>query len=145
MDCPASLRISPASITPSGFTASGFEALFPCAGTLGCMVCLVPQLFLLVYPHTNVGLSGLPAAALSYVLSTLCCLFPPLLPVRMNVSFLIPWLLDFHTVRSSGSSGCFLFLNWLLSFFWLCEEALFIYLCLHLCQKSQFFLVYIQK
>ena len=25
------------------------------AGTLGCAVCLVPQLFLLVYPHTNVG------------------------------------------------------------------------------------------
>ena len=29
----------------------------------------------------------------------------PLLPVWMNVS-LTPWLLDFHTVRFSGSSGC---------------------------------------
>ena len=35
----------------------------------------------------------------------------PLLPVWMNVSSLSPWLLDFHTVRFSVSSGCFLFLN----------------------------------
>ena len=35
----------------------------------------------------------------------------PLLPVWMNVSSLSPWLSDFHTVRFSISSGCFLFLN----------------------------------
>ena len=35
----------------------------------------------------------------------------PLLPVWMNVSCLSPWLLDFHTVWFSVSSGCFLFLN----------------------------------
>ena len=34
------------------------------------------------------------------------------------------------------SSGCFLFLNLLLSFFWLCEEAQCVYLHLHLVQKS---------
>ena len=45
--------------------------------------------------------------------------------------FLTPWLLDFHTVQFSGSCGYFLFLN-LLSFFWLCEETKYIYLCLHL-------------
>ena len=50
---------------------------------------------------------------------------------------LTPWLLDFYTVRLSGSSGCFLFLN-LLSFFGLCEEAKCIYLCLYLGQKSLF-------
>ena len=33
---------------PQVFTARGFEALVPCAGTLGCAVCLAPQLFLLV-------------------------------------------------------------------------------------------------
>ena len=60
----------------------------------------------------------------------------PLLLVWMNVSSLTPWLLDFHTVRFSGSSGCFLFLNLLLSFFWLWEEAKYICLCLHLSQKS---------
>ena len=36
---------------------TGFEALFLHTGTcLGCVVCLAPRLFLLVYPHTNVGL-----------------------------------------------------------------------------------------
>ena len=46
--------------------------------------------------------------------SPLCpgCPSPPLLPVWMNVSSLTPWLLDFHTVQFSVSSGCFLFLNW---------------------------------
>ena len=57
---------------------------------------------------------------------------PPLLLVWMNVSSLTPWLSDFHTVWFSVSSGCFLFLNLLLSFFWLCKEARCIYLHLHL-------------
>ena len=38
------------------------------------------------------------------------CPSPPLLPVWMNVSSLIPWLSDFQ-VWFSVSSGCFLFLN----------------------------------
>ena len=40
----------------------------------------------------------------------------PLLPVWMNVSSLTPWLSNFHTVRFSVSSGCFLFLNCYSSF-----------------------------
>ena len=60
-----------------------------------------------------------------------------LLPVWLNVSSLTPRLLDFQTVQFSGSFGCFLFLNWLLSFFWLCEEAKWFYLHLHLGQKSK--------
>ena len=59
----------------------------------------------------------------------------PLRPVWMNVSSLTPWLSDFHIVKFSGSSGYFLFLNLLLSF-WLWEEAKCIYLRLHLGQKS---------
>ena len=39
-----------------------------------------------------------------------------LLPVWLSVSSLTPWLSDFHTVRFSVSSGCFLFLNLSLSF-----------------------------
>ena len=62
-------------------------------------------------------------------------LYLPLLPVWMNISSVTPWLLDFHTVQFSGSSGCFLFLSLLLSFFWLCAEALCIYLHLHLGRK----------
>ena len=36
---------------------------------------------------------------------------PRFLPVWVSVSSLSPWLSDFHTVRFSVSSGCFLFLN----------------------------------
>ena len=63
------------------------------------------------------------------------CLSPPLLPVWMNVSSLSPWLSDFHIVQFSISSGgvfLLLFLNLLLSFFCLCEEAQCVYLHLHL-------------
>ena len=134
---------------PQGFSVRGFEALFPCPGTLGCVVYLDPQLFLLVYLHANVRLpcppaaasSGLPATTLSAsVLQPLPCRksspsgcpSPPLLLLWMNVSSLSPWLLDFHTVQFSVSSGCFLFLNLFSSFFWLCEEAQCVYLCLYL-------------
>ena len=116
MNSPVRLGVSPtAASTPTDVFNQKFEALFPCTGTLGCVVCLVPQLFLRVYLHTNVGppslqsaaLMGPPAAALpAPVLQPLpclgsslpSCLSPPILPVWMNVSSLTPWLLDFHTV-----------------------------------------------
>ena len=60
------------------------------------------------------------------------CPSPLLLWFWMHVSSLTPWLLDFHTVQFSDSSGCSLFLNLLSSFFWLCQEAKCIYLRLHL-------------
>ena len=69
---------------PQIFSVRGFEALFPHAGTLGYVVCLTPQLFLPVYPHTNTGLPGLQAAVLpAQVLQPLpCCEFsPPQLPI----------------------------------------------------------------
>ena len=76
--------------------------------------------------------------------SLLCpsCLCPPLLPVWMNVSSLTVWLSDFHIVLFSVSSGYFLFLHLLLSFFCLCEETRCIYLCLHLGQKSYSLILY---
>ena len=58
----------------------------------------------------------------------------------MNISSLTPWLLDFHTVQFSGSPGGFLFLNLLLSFLWLCEEAQCVYLRLHLARSLPLFL-----
>ena len=64
------------------------------------------------------------------------CLCLPLLQDWMTVSSLIPPLSDFHTIRFSVSSGYFLFLNLLLFFFWLSEEAQCIYLHLHLGWKS---------
>ena len=117
---------------PTGFTLRAFETLFPRAGNLGCSVCPTPQLFLPVYLHASVGPPTLQSAALSALAfqpppccesSPLSCLSPTLLPVWVNVSSLTPWLPDFHTVQFSGSFRYFLFLNLLLSFFWLCEEA----------------------
>ena len=67
---PVRLEVSPTAATHTGFTARDFEALVSHAGTLGCEVYLAPQLSLPVYPHTNVGLPGPPAAALLQVLST---------------------------------------------------------------------------
>ena len=130
---------------PTGVFSQRFEALFPCTWTLGCTVCLTPQLFLPVYLHASVGPPTLQSAALSALAfqpppccesSPLSCLSPTLLPVWVNVSSLT-CLLDFHTVWFSDSSGWFLFLN-LLFFFWLCEEAQCVYLCPHLGQKSEY-------
>ena len=146
---PVRLGVSPAAAsTSTGVFSQRFEALFPHAGTLGCVVCLAPQLFLPVYLHETVGPLPLPATASlgppsrPATLPTLvlqpppCCeSSPPFLPVWMNIS-LTPWMSDFHTVQFSVSSGCFLFLNLLLSFFWLCEEAQCVYLRLHLGWKS---------
>ena len=97
---PVRLGVSPAAAsTPTGVFNQWFEALFPCAGALGCVVChLVHQL-----------LPWRPAAALPTPLHSPpprwvlqlqpCCKSSlPLLPVWMNVSSLSPWLSDFYTV-----------------------------------------------
>ena len=136
-----------------------FEALFPCAGTLGCEVCFAPPLFLQVYLHANVGPRDLLAASGStacpicstirhlsgfasrqVAMSPICpvCPFPPLLLVWMNVSSLSPWLWDFHTVQFSVSSGGFLFLNCCPSFGCVRRHKC-VYLHLHLGWKSPLF------
>ena len=78
MSSPVRLGVSPtASSIPTGVFSQRFEALFPHAEALGCMVCLTPQLFLPAYLHSNVGQPtpqsaaslGLPAATLPRVLS----------------------------------------------------------------------------
>ena len=133
---PVRSGVSPAITTPTGFLSQRFEALFTYTGTLGCTVCLAPQLFLPVYLNAIVGPPSLPADD-SPGPPAITCPSPPLPLVWMNVSSLTPWLSDFHTVRFSDSSDCFLLLNLLLSLFWLREEAQCIYLHLHLGQKSQ--------
>ena len=90
-----------------------------------------------VTPHLLAHKCGISWPASCQLVMHPCCPSfpsPPLLPVWMNVS-LLPWLLDFHTVQFSVSSDCFLFSNWLLSFFWLCKDVKHIYVCLHLGQK----------
>ena len=102
---PVRLGVSPsAASTPTGVCSQWFEALFPCAGALGCQAvtrstscCLTGQLQLCPPAPQSATSLGLPAMAL--LLSSLPgCPSPPLLPVWMNVSSLSPWLSDFHTV-----------------------------------------------
>ena len=102
---PVRLGVSSAAAQPpTGVFIQRFEALFPCTGALGCVVChLVHQL-----------LPRWPAAPLPTLLHNpsphwvrqllLCCesfpfscLSPPLLPVWVSISSLSPGLLDFHT------------------------------------------------
>ena len=91
--------------------ARGSEALFLLAGTLDGMVSLpsCSSQFICTQMWDHLArLPGLPAAALLDILSApAASLF--LLPVWMNVSSLTPWLLSFHTVQFSGSSGWFYF------------------------------------
>ena len=119
---PVRLGVSPtASSTPTGVFNQWFEALFPRPGALCCAVCYQICQLLPCLPHSTThcllgsvshclacpGFQPLPCCESS----PSGCLSPPLLLVWMNVSSLTPWLLDFHTVRFSVSSGCFLFLN----------------------------------
>ena len=54
MTSPVRLGVSPAAApTPTGVFNQRFEALFPCAGALGCTVCFAP-----VYLCVNVGPPG---------------------------------------------------------------------------------------
>ena len=64
MNSPVRLGVSPLLQLTQVFTVRGFEAFFPLTGILSYSVCLALQLFLLVYPHADVGLPGLLATAL---------------------------------------------------------------------------------
>ena len=88
-------------------------------------------------PHSTVRhLAGSASHLLALSPLRSSCRSPIWRLVWMGVFSLCPWLLDFHTVRFSVSSGCFLFLKLLLFFFWLCKEAQCVYLRLHLGRKS---------
>ena len=60
-------------LNPQGVFNQWFEASFPRAGALGCMVCFAPLLFLLVYPCAIVGLQGLPAHLVGSASCSLAC------------------------------------------------------------------------
>ena len=128
-------------LNPQGVLNQWFEALFPCTGALGlrglfhspfvppslsahkcgtpgrqppppgiCQLLLAGQLQPCPPRYTICCLAGSASHHLAES-SPPSCVSPPLLRVWMNVPSLTPWLLDFHTVRFSVSSGCFLFLN----------------------------------
>ena len=130
------LGVSPALQASQGFIARGFEALISLTGTLGCVVCLASHLFLLSYPHVNVGPPTPPAA----ILLARSVASPPQLPISAPPTSLV--FFNSLVVRLPHSSifwqfWMFLFLNLLLAFFWLWEEAKHIYLCLHLGWSSK--------
>ena len=93
------LGVSPAAAsTPTGVFIQRFEALFPCSETLGCVVCLTPQLFLPVYLHANMGLPS-PQATTSRVRQPLPCrksspmgLPVPALPTGLDECFFFIFL-----------------------------------------------------
>ena len=137
---PVRLGVSPAAAsTPTGVFNQRFEALCPCTGTLGCVVChLVHQL-----------LPRRPAAALPTPLHN-----PPPRWIRQPLPCCKSSLPQLPvSVPPTGLGECFFFISlvvglpytsifcqfWLffvfkllLSFFWLCKEAQCVYLCLHL-------------
>ena len=147
---PVRLGVSPAAASiPTGVFNQRFEALFPCAGALGCVVCFSPLPFLPECgaagsaSHYLVGsascslacpvpqsatLLGPPASTLPRVLST-----PP---TRLDECFFFISLVVGLPYRSIFCQfWLFFVLKLLLSFFWLCEEAQCIYLHLHLGRK----------
>ena len=71
MDSLVMLGVSAAATTPTDFTASGFEALVSYDGTLDCMACLTPPLFLPAYQQVNVETPGPPATTFSSILRVL--------------------------------------------------------------------------
>ena len=100
------------------FSARGFEDFFPCIGTLGCVVCLTPQLFLLVYLHANMGPSAPPATALTTLpaatlpsppaaWSTSRCFACPSLPTAASLQVLSTRLPMY--APPTGLDECFLF------------------------------------
>ena len=141
-DSPVRLGLSPAAGTPTDFYSQRFEALFPCAGTLGWAVCLAPQLFLLVYSHASVGppATSLPAPILQQPTWRLSS--PPQLPISTPPTSLDEcFFFNSLVVRLPYSTIFWQFwlvfvFKFVVVLFRLWEEAQCIYLCLHLGQKS---------
>ena len=136
MSSPVSLGVSPTNTPPHWFSQPEVLRLsFPtleswavrCASLPSCSSQFIHSQ---MWDHLS--------ASCCLAMGPLCCGYQslPVLPVWMNVSSLTSWLQDFNTVGFSDRSGCFSFLNLLLSFFLLYEEAKCIYLCLHLGQTD---------
>ena len=124
--------------SPHVFSVRGYEALFHHTGTLCCGSLSHSPVVPSSLSTCKCGTTQSASHCLARSPLCPCCPSLSLLPVWVNVSFLTSWLSDFHTVWFSGSSGYFLFLNLLLSFFLFCKETKFMYLCLHLGQMAHF-------
>ena len=118
---------------PRYFAAGCFESLVFHTETLGFSVCLALLLFLLAYLHGIVG-SPVWSATLPCVLLPRMSISSP--PIGLDESFFNSLVVGLPCKCFFGTSGCSLFLDWLLSFFWLCEEVKHFLLLLHLSQNS---------
>ena len=154
MNSPVRLGVSPAAAsTPMVVFNQRFEALFPHAGALGCVVCFSPLLFLLVYLCVNVG----PAShhLVESARCSLACPIPQSATLLCPPATALPRILSVQLPISAPPTGlaeCLFFISlvvglpyswifcqfWLLFIFklllsfWLCEEAQWVYLHLHL-------------
>ena len=133
-------------LNPTGVFNQRFKALFPCTGTLGCTVCLTPQLLLLVYLYANMGLPSPqstaspspPATTLLRVLSTWLSISTP--PTSLDECFFFNSLVVGLPYSSIFCQFWLFFgLNLLLPFFWLCDKTQCVYLCLHIGWKSKYY------
>ena len=124
-------------LNPTGVFSLRFEASFPCAGALGCVVYFSPQLFLPESAH-ECGTTHSTSRDLLRVLSARLPVSAPPTGLDECVFFNslvvgLPYSLIFRQFWLVFVSKL------LLSFFWLCEKTQCVYLRLHLGQKSFFF------
>ena len=162
------LGVSPAAAsTPWVFSLRGLRRYFSCTGALGCVVCFAPPPFLPVYLCGNVGPQGLPATTLWGLLAAAWPAplhNPPLrwfhqpppcressllgLPVSAPPTsldecfFLVSLVVGLPYSSIFSQFWLFFVFKLLLSFFWLCEEAQCVYLCLHLGFLHKYFIIY---
>ena len=159
MNSPVRLGVSPiAASTPKGFSISGLRLYFPMLEPGGCMVCFASPLFLPVYLRANVACqvhqplshricqvllaselqSCRPSSTIRHLMGSAshCLTTSPLHPAVISAP---PTNLDksffFKSLVAELPYSSIFCQFWLLSFFWLCEEAQCVYLRLHLARK----------
>ena len=112
MNSPKRLAVSSAHTTPTGFYSKRLwdsiswhqnPGLHVLAWGWNCLLPSCPSQFL---STCECGIARFTSCLITYPLYPNCPSLP-LLPIWMNVSSLTPWLMDFHTVQFSGSSGFF--------------------------------------
>ena len=137
VNSPVRPGVSLTATSPTDFLHPGFWVFsFPCWNSGFCG--LASPLFL----SACLGMNVWPPMQ-----SASCCLAAPLLSIPAALSapttsldecFFNSLVIRHPCKWFSGSFGCFLFLNWLFSFFYLCKEAKCFCLHLHLSQNSLF-------
>ena len=131
------------------FSLRGLRLYFPALEPWVALSALLPTLFFPIYLCANVGPRGMLAATLPALLHNLphCWVCqpqprqessPPWLPVSAPPTvldecfFFISWVVGLPYSSIFCQFWLFFVFKLLLSFFWLCEEAQCVHLCLHL-------------